>query len=589
LSSSDLADLASTPVTRPLQLLVVLDLDAGQPIAELEKLLPDARADQQTLLASQFGAPRLRRRGPDAEPVPWSGVAGAIERLAEEARRLGDGRALSLYVAGQGPLAAFVHLGYAISKFTGEQAFIGRRPGGPWEIYPLSGESQAPGAFFGQRAGWRDAPSVASGRVALFVDTGGRAPLTDAVRDVTALMGDSLAELVQLGTGAAVILTPADAPRVATELVRELARLPSLFPHAHGQVLCVAGPAVIAYAIGRALNPSITSDVWLTELVGENRYEPAYPLPFRGRERRPLPSADADKLARRELQDALGKYVAELKQELSLDDLGPPLTQEQHAAFIQRLKELELHEPEGDEFTLSVAQRKLSLGVGLLEALRNGAADRHRDFIRLFVLHELLHDIQGVRTTNYFEIGRAGVVLEDVDFVADLFALKSLARAEYRRGGEAAAANARVILLRLLDAALYGVEAFDLLAHGERIAALPERRLRRYLIWHLERARAQTVDNPSHAEWLLAGSLSAELAPLAGFLDERQDKVVRHALPETEFFASLDGRLVRHGARPGFEPGRLVEAVRGYNRTALENAMHFVVNENRTVLIPWRT
>jgi hypothetical protein len=483
-----------------------------------------------------------------------------------------------------------VHLGYAISKFTGEQSFIGRRPGGVWEIYPLNGDPgpATAGAFFGQRGGWRDNPSVASGRVALVVDTGGRAPLTEAVRDLTTLMGDSLAELVQLGTAAPATVTPADMPRIAGELVGELARLPSLFPHAHGQVLCVAGPTLVAYAIGRALNPSISSDVWVTELVGENRYEFAYALPFRSRERRAPPATEADQLARRELQDSLRKYIGELQQDLAPEDLGAPLSIEQRATYVQRLKELELHDAEGDEFVLSVAQRKLSLGVGLLEALRNGTPERHRDFIRLFVLHELLHDVQGVRTTNYFEIGRAGVVLEDVDFVADLFALRALARAEYRQGGEAAVANARSVLLHLLDAALYGVEAFDLLAHGERIADLPERRLRRYLIWHLERARANTVDTPAHAETLLAGLLSAELAPLAGYLDDRHDKIVRHALRETEFFASLDGRVVRHASRPGFQPGRLVEAVRGYNRTALENAMHFIVNENRAVLVPWR-
>jgi hypothetical protein len=198
-----------TGVTRPLQLLVVLDFDAGQPVDELEKLLPDARADQQTLLASACGAPRIRRRGPDAEPVPWPVIASAVERMATEVRRLSDGRSVSLYITGQGPLAAFVHLGYAISKFTGEQSFIGRRPGGVWEVYPLNGDPEpAPaGTFFGRRGGWRDTPSVASGRVALVVDTGGRAPLIEAVRDLTTLMGDSLAELVQLGTAAPATVT----------------------------------------------------------------------------------------------------------------------------------------------------------------------------------------------------------------------------------------------------------------------------------------------------------------------------------------------------------------------------------------------
>jgi hypothetical protein len=40
------------------------------------------------------------------------------------------------------------------------------------------------------------------------------------------------------------------------------------------------------------------------------------------------------------------------------------------------------------------------------------------------------------------------------------------------------------------------MQAFDRAEHGSRIGRLAERRLRRYLIWHLQLARARTIRPP---------------------------------------------------------------------------------------------
>lgn len=60
------------------------------------------------------------------------------------------------------------------------------------------------------------------------------------------------------------------------------------------------------------------------------------------------------------------------------------------------------------------------------------------------------------------------------------------------------------------------------------------------------------------------------------------------ATPSTELFAAIGGRLIRHGKRPGFDPGALVEAVRAYDAAAIQAAMRYVLGENRAVLAPWR-
>ena len=71
-------------------------------------------------------------------------------------------------------------------------------------------------------------------------------------------------------------------------------------------------------------------------------------------------------------------------------------------------------------------------------------------------------------------------------------------------------------------------------------------------------------------------------------IDRRFDREVIAATSSTELFAAVDGRLIRHPRRPGFDPGALVDAVRGYNALAIQAAMRFVIGENRAALVPWR-
>ena len=83
-------------------------------------------------------------------------------------------------------------------------------------------------------------------------------------------------------------------------------------------------------------------------------------------------------------------------------------------------------------------------------------------------------------------------MLEAVDFAADVFALRvatSIALRRLRPSSSPAALRDEAVAW--FDAVLYGIQAFDRWQHGTPITDLADRRLRRYLTWHLQRVRAE--------------------------------------------------------------------------------------------------
>lgn len=116
---------------------------------------------------------------------------------------------------------------------------------------------------------------------------------------------------------------------------------------------------------------------------------------------------------------------------------------------------------------------ELRLGQGLLEAIAKLDDPKIADLTKLFVLHELVHDAQGLRSSNFAGVGRAAVALEQIDYLADAF-------------------------------------------------------------------------------------------------------------------AAIDGKLVRLEPSRDFGPHAVVESLRSYGRTPLEQLMNYLVEENRSVLVPWR-
>ena len=571
-----------------LQILVVVDVEGSVTAGELADLLPHERDERKIFsLVGDGEAPRVVRHGPEAQPVDWAGLGRAVERVAALVREASAGQVLRLYVGGQGPLPVFAHLGYALSKFGGEQWIVGRRPGEAWKLFPLAGDGGGPSRL---EAG--EPPRVrssASGQLAIYVDTAARPMDEDALRAAVERAGDRLADAVELRPEADVTVDPENAAGLAMELVAKLSRIPALYPHRSSLGLFVAGPTFLGYAAGRAINPTFVGTVMLYNKT-PGPYEPVYGLPFDDPERRPLP-ADEDSVAdRARVKAVLRAAIEELQAETTEDDLAAPLLEHEWGPFLDRLARLAYADSDRVEFSLSVAHGSFSFGEGLVEAVRGGEPEQQRRFAKLLLLHELFHEHQGIRSTNYYDVGRAGVVLEAIDFTADVFALRVATRGAFRRLGEPAPAPGavRAEIAAWLDAVLYGIRAFDVLEHGARIGQLADRRLRRYLTWHLQQVRGETVDTVEDVAALLGAPVTAELAPVSARIDRRHDRLVLDATPATELFAAVGGRLIRHARRPRFEPGALIEAVRVHDTAAIREAMRFVIGENRAALVPWR-
>ncbi|WP_437938419.1 hypothetical protein [Sorangium sp. So ce341] len=576
-----------------LQILIAVDLYPAVSAAELRETLPHEREDRRTLLLTEFGAPRLAPP-PDASPIDWPAVGSAVEKLVAEVHAIRGDRPTVLFIGGRGPLAVFVHLGYLLSKFGGRQVVLNQPPGGgPWEHFAMEGTAAEAPPLFDQLAGMPTADVPSSGRIGIYIDTAGRDTPKATFADLIKEEGDHVAGIVKLRSSAPLRLTPKDVPALVLQLTQFLSQAPARYPDRSGVSLFVGGPAQVAFAVGRAINPTVVGkDIWLTEYRAP-RYERVYSLPFNPRREPAIPRGAEDVNARRDVLDAMADGIADLKKFLEPKHLPDGiLPDSERERFIARLQKLDQARQarDDDAFELRALEGHYTLGEGLLEALRRSTPQEQQDFAKLLLLHELVHDWQTLRSTNHLAVGRACFVLEQVDCAADAFAVRALMNMELDTGGPKARAQVRDRLRHWLRMVLHGISSFDIMEHGSKIEQLAERRLRRYLIWHLQLARAATVSDASHVDAMLRPALSVELAPLAGKIDtERHEKVVTRALPDTELFCAVGGYLVRQARRPGFEPGALVDAVRTYAYEPIQKAMVFLVDEHRAKLAPWNT
>ncbi len=115
---------------------------------------------------------------------------------------------------------------------------------------------------------------------------------------------------------------------------------------------------------------------------------------------------------------------------------------------------------------------------------------RWEEVVRLFLLHEGHHIGQGMGY-NSRNVGRAGFALEAVDYDADVAAVEICLRWHGQKGappqGEMRALGG------ILDNLLVGLSLFDGRPEGGPLLRVKERRLRRHLIWHFQRARAHAA------------------------------------------------------------------------------------------------
>lgn len=584
----------------PTQFVLLLDVDAPVDSEAVVAHVPAVRRARQELRLSDLGYERPQ--GEVArDALDWSALLAALHRMVQEVERQrpGDGSPVEVYVSGLAPLSAFFALGTALDTRTSRVTSINLRRGdATWDVLPLV--PAAGGEFFTPPANIDPAtPHDASGRVGLFVSTLAQAPARDAIRAAVESQGDRLAGIVALVTPQRAILDVSTVGACTRELTEAMSAMSAAWPARSGLTVCLAGPGPLALAAGLCINRNQylggSATVDLAEYIA-GKYVVVGRLPLPTSRDPVVPDDSGSILARRRAFDAVKRGVVALQDRLVQGHVRVPVGFAGDArsrdalaqSVLRKLNEVRLgDEPTGQDFWLSTTKRQLSFGHGLLQAIL-GLDDRVLGRLgQLFVLHELVHDPQNITSNTFRGIGRAGVVLEDVDFWADAFALSVAFEHRLARGGEEAVEQCRELLCDLVDAHIAAMRAFDRMEQGDVLHTLPERRLRRYLIWYLQRARAETIRTPEDGRALLDSRVFVEIAPIRGRLDERSDKVVVEALSDAELFATLGGKLVRLPRSPGFSPAEVVEAVRTFNEQALHDAMDRVVDAGRSVLAPW--
>jgi hypothetical protein len=246
-------------VPRPFQIVIVVDLQGTFTDDDITRPIPES-SERMTIRLSQEGAPRIEANPSERGIVDWTAIGRATESAVRRGREAADGRPTHVYVAGQGPLPVFVHLGYLFSKFAGPQWVVARRPSSTsWELFAINDGPAGPAVLTASPL--PTSVRTASGQIALYVDTGGRAANQQALYDGVERTGERVADILELRTQASLIVEPTMSAALAAELVQHLSSLPALYPRAKSIGLFVAGPTLLAYAIGHAMNPTVVPAV----------------------------------------------------------------------------------------------------------------------------------------------------------------------------------------------------------------------------------------------------------------------------------------------------------------------------------------
>lgn len=418
--------------------------------------------------------------------------------------------------------------------------------------------------------------------------------LTDDIRLVVPY---PIAELVVQvdGPHEDVLQSEADVTLVASKFGEALDAIARYFPNCETIHLFAAVPPALAVRMGAEINPTIHAKPIQTYQYANARsprYSRAIVL---GQRARPALTSGERQLAdsaraalRRSLAAVRAVAEVELDSETWIEDLVGPAGAKLSPA-LRRLGPLgrnrtivdadiaDEREANG-EFRWDPEARRWVLDDRLLAALgaRLGSAEVEAAG-RLFFLHEAIHVAkQGISSANADRVGRLPRVLEEVDYLADVWALvNDFGRAV--RAGDTDAASAAAFFreqLRVMTATFWTFDAADL-----PLSTIPVRRLNRYLIWYWIRIALDSVDDLDGVMRLLGAKPTLELSgPRVRVLDGR---VVFDLDPVyfdgVELGLLHDGyRMVRVGTRAGAEVQSLLHAVRSGDETSFLAALRGV-------------
>jgi hypothetical protein len=401
--------------------------------------------------------------------------------------------------------------------------------------------------------------------------------------DARAIVRDAIGELhVEVEDPQEDILqSEADVTLIASMFGQALDRVRHLYPNCETIHLFAAVPPALAIRFGAEVNPTIHKPIQTYQFSdrGRPRYTRAILV---GEQPRPgLSAADREAAMR-----ARHAFASALDQVQTLgspesdplhwpaDLLGSPAAVLPHpvvklgplgrnrAIFGARIN-MDLRDANG-EFRWNQGERSWVFDDRLLAALAARLdAPRLEQAGRLFLLHEAIHMArQGLTTASAERVGRLPRVLEEADYLADVWALlHEYARAV--RAGETDAVHAAEFFRSLLGCMTATFWAFD--AADLPLQSIQVRRLNRYLIWYWHRLALEHADTLLDVLQVLATKPVLEIS--GPRVRVARNRVMFELDPayfdSVEFGALVEGyRVVRMGSRPGAQVSALLEALR---------------------------
>lgn len=434
-------------------------------------------------------------------------------------------------------------------------------------------------------------------------------PIQDS--DVIEAIGqDRLAEIRIVPKGRTptpgIVRSSADVQGVRAAVREALGILATLRPNLDVIHLFVAAPVSVCVAVGQELRLRNGKDVQTYRYrpgTGARALTPAILLTNGEVSEAVAPLSEADRqLAQQlrsmwstaldELRDHAGILKAEARTPNWYANLQPTALMSALVPFPGLKPIWELVGPEDRISPTSVAdfaflkeprEWRLSdeLILGFFEAAGRDET-RMRDFARLFLWHEYIHDWQGVTAYTARDIGQLQNCLERADYFADAYALFHQIDFLGRRTPEGVADANRLVKL-LIDQTGVALRSFWVFEPSAPFDEMQERRLRRYLNWYWRRAQFLEAPDLASAFRLLARQPCIEISGLRRKMGggNRINVVIREPRGFNRLHIGImleDGRLERRGSSADASIEELLRAFSEHDRDAIERFFNALVD-----------
>lgn len=260
------------------RVLLMLDISDENPL-DSEQILAMHPGSPSTKIFSvtEFGAVRVGR-GWSAEQCRSHSTA--IEAMVTAARPY-IGWRTELLVAGRAGLASFAELGLRVSSWHEDVTFINRRKDGQWDFCSIRGVDD--GRPYFDQIHFPRGSANDGGRVAVVISSGYTVEPA-LIERFFEQQQETLRSIVTLRAvppegSATKEVTVQNTPRLARSLCTEIEKIKLLYPGQRGLAVFVAGPAQLAFLVGRAINPNVYASVWFPHRH-DNRYVTGSKVPW---------------------------------------------------------------------------------------------------------------------------------------------------------------------------------------------------------------------------------------------------------------------------------------------------------------------